>query len=597
MIMGLAMLSSTSIALEEAVQSLSLAPLGKEKEFFSIYACVDGWEESEGYASIDAFMKTTFCFIFNKPEPEILPEEASLPESVRFVLFLEGRANAWAHGPLPSFSSGYATASGSFSTEIVSASASISAFFPNPYFPFDVYDYDPQQGYRRVAKIKSVEISSGQGDYELRFSGLASTENFNAMSVGNAYARTGIVVLSGIDPLGVPEVGDNEFVYTELSKEKHGVVIRWARLIVPVKAKVVTGFSTEDSIMEWLKEKFDWSLSRPLPYPFPKQLGYYSGTEIFPRFQDPHDSFEGIGLAFSGEYLPEKNRDFGERKIILIFSGKPVHEAKIEVFYPTRGNLHPPKDIWPGFRIWLGTKNINDLTESNEIVGIIRGMAIVIEDIAKIVTPNWFYYYTQVYPHVTFYAEIANSEIIGAVLGGFTTFYIDNNKSIDRSAHSYITDLGLERKWIPLFMVVNGRVQRVDWIKVKGIHSFVCLVEHESIHKILLNNNIHDFWNPQDDIDLDGLLNEWEIAHNLDPTNADTTDTYPGYLSGDVECICDIETYGRLLKARDYWMSDWADEGLQFGTPPPTDEFPWIYRTTGKNRPAEGLKLLTSILP
>jgi len=560
---GLGYVLFNEYSLDSGQISFSL-PFGQGKGMFSISAFVDGWEASEGFASIDAFMKTIFQFVFNAPEN--IPPDTSLPNSVGFILFLEGWANAWGHGPLPSDYPGYASASGNFTTELISASAYINAFFPNPpYLPFDVYDHDPEQGgYKRGATIKTVDITSGQGEYVVKFSGSASTMNFNAMSVGTAYARTGVVVLSGVDPLGIPEVGDNEFVWSEGEPP-------W--LWIPALARVVTGFTPENHTMQWLAEKIDWNVSPSLPSTGLYVRMYPNGSEntfIFPRnrFEDANyeePRFRYFLIFDMPEFLPATiGGGFGKRQLIMTFNGQPVHAANIEIFFPATATNHP---------FLFGDEGSGNPPDEGDYFVFGRPLWA-----AK--SPNWFYYYW-----IVAYWGRTDIRLAVNVPGGWYEpgkpyVYVGNDAYL-----TYQMRLFHIENRSDVLGIIKPLITFVDILTIKGIHNFIYVVEHELAHKRHYETGIYPA-DPSVDSDGDGLNDYWEEGHFLDPNSHDTTDAYNRFgdtTPGDLQCIADIEAYGKLLQKKELWREDWADTGLQKGSPPPPDKFPWEYSSTNKN--------------
>jgi hypothetical protein len=540
-------------------------PFGQGKGIFSIGAFVDGWEVSERFASIDAFMITTFRFNFDVPED--IPLEAVIPDSIGFVLFLEGRTNAWAHGALPVGYPGYASASGSFTTELISASAYISAFFPNSPPYFDVYDYDPEQGYKRDAVIKTVDITSGQGEYVVEFSGSAATMNFNAMSVGSAYVRTGIVVLSGVDPLGIPEVGDNEFVWSKGEPP-------W--LWIPALAKVVTGFTPDDYTMQWLAEKIDWHVSPSLPstglyvrmYP-----NGYENTFIFPRnrFEDANyeePRFRYFLIFDMPEFLPATiDGGFGKRQLIMTFNGQPVHAANIEIFFPATATNHP---------FLFGDKGSGNPPDEGDYFDFVFGRPLWA---AK--SPNWFYYYWMVAYWGRTDIRLAVNVPGGWYEDGKPYVYVGNDAYLTYSMRLF----HIENR-SNAFGIIKPLITFADTLTIKGIHTFIYTVEHELAHKHHYETGIYPSTDPLTDSDGDRLNDYWEEGHFLDPNTRDTADAYNRFgdpTPGDLQCIADIEAYGKLLQKEELWRKDWADTGLQKGSPPPSDKFPWVYGSTNKN--------------
>jgi hypothetical protein len=503
-------------------------PFGQGKGIFSIGAFVDGWEVSEGFASIDAFMITTFRFNFDVPED--IPLEAVIPDSIGFVLFLEGRTNAWAHGALPVGYPGYASASGSFTTELISASAYISAFFPNSPPYFDVYDYDPEQGYKRDAVIKTVDITSGQGEYVVEFSGSAATMNFNAMSVGSAYARTGIVVLSGVDPLGIPEVGDNEFVYQETAWREPldgGIWHHYVRLFIPARARIVCGFTPDKDLLEWLKRSLDWYIQPQIATDHYRDKRFengYSEFEIFPIFGEGELYLSRIeGLLFTDVYLPENIDDFGKKRIILTFNNQDVHAANIEIFFPATGTLHPPGGP-EGWAFW------GDVA------------------IFPITTPNWFYYYWQAHPD-----PVVRYGVRWSIWGKNTkSFYIPGNEYIHLSddvweGNEPVASRGI---WKTTFIVKDPKGNFPDIEYARAIDAFVRAVAHEKMEKTLWEESQVSNWI---DSDGDGVSDSRELAVGLNP-NAKIT--FPETELDDRELYCSHQEKGLLGNK----MKDWADE-------------------------------------
>jgi len=462
---------------------------------------------------------------------------------------LEGWANAWGHGPLPSDYPGYASASGNFTTELISASAYINAFFPNPpYLPFDVYDHDPEQGgYKRGATIKTVDITSGQGEYVVKFSGSAATINFNAMSVGTAYARTGVVVLSGVDPLGIPEVGDNEFVWSEGEPP-------W--LWIPALARVVTGFTPENHTMQWLAEKIDWNVSPSLPSTGLYVRMYPNGSEntfIFPRnrFEDANyeePRFRYFLIFDMPEFLPATiGGGFGKRQLIMTFNGQPVHAANIEIFFPATATNHP---------FLFGDEGSGNPPD--------EGWQFI-EDTAMFVikSPNWFYYYWMAASFNDFRIRYANSDY---------SFYYNGDRYVHIgndviNGHILAAD-GIRRWETYIPDRPYSRTCRITAYQVYGIDAYARAVAHELEHKriyddyhALIEQAAQDgvtLDDPNDDYDGDGLPNFVEEQVGTNPRWRSTIDLFD-----DDELLANLAEHN-VFGDKD---EDWSNRGLNKGAP------------------------------
>jgi len=192
-----------------------------------------------GWVSLFAWMRTTFRCRFLSPDPTIVPEGTVLPSSLGFVEFAEAEAKTDLEGR--------GSAVGGVTTPIVADSVEMSG----------VHHHVQQQDFRREAVIKVVGISSGYGDETVDVNGLVQCEAINTGNASaTAKARIGIVVLVGIpqslntdyypliDPLGVPEIGDNEYVFHPITNQ----------LIIPVGAQVCAGFTPATIYCNgWLK--------------------------------------------------------------------------------------------------------------------------------------------------------------------------------------------------------------------------------------------------------------------------------------------------------------------------------------------------------
>ncbi|MBI3945741.1 MAG: hypothetical protein HY321_07470 [Armatimonadetes bacterium] len=213
--------------------------------------------------------------------------------------------------------------------------------------------------------------------------------------------------------------------------------------------------------------------------------------------------------------------------------------ANAEVFYPATDNHHP--------------------------------------DPGHLQTPNFFYYYKQVFDP-----------------GGFT--YEDTDAS-----HTHLTTgeihIGNDAHgpWaIRLFVRgANGHIVHIpdDWLAVGGIHNFVHAVAHERAHKrhyeeVSWTLEYFDWYPPAPgvdddrdrvfDVDEENLFGLWPDMSDSTGAYANLPPDHPDYGREDRECIADIEALGHLLPEEGLSAQDWADDGLQRGS---RDEakFPWWY--------------------
>jgi hypothetical protein len=488
-----------------------------------------------GWVSLFAWMRTTFRWRSISPDPAIVPEGTVLPSSLGFVEFAEAEARVDLEGR--------GSAMGSVTTPIVAASVEVSG----------VHHHVQHQDFQREAVIKVVGISSGYGDEAVDVNGLVQCEaNNTGNASATAKARTGLIVLAGIpqplnpdyypliDPLGVPEVGDNEYVFHPITNQ----------LIIPVGARICAGFNPDDSLLQWLAPKLSWELSPSLPVPNPEYPlpNGCEGDLIFPQTLDIY-GIKWRGLVFwTGQYLPATNGGFGRRQVVMKFNGNFVHAANVEIFFPATAINHPPLGNDEG--------SGNPPDEGWQFIG--NTAAWVIK------SPNWFYYYWMAAYWGNFTIRYADSD---------TSFYYDGDRYVHIGNNAYLS------RTLPLFRLVGGIVTYVDALDVKGILRFIVAAEHELAHKRHYEAGIY----PQTpDTDGDRLSDDWEMAHGLDPTMKDTTGAYPDDPDGDLDCIADIEAYGKLLTQRDLWRQDWANTGLQKGLPP-FNPMPWRYWSSGTN--------------
>jgi hypothetical protein len=384
-----------------------------------------------------------------------------------------------------------------------------------------------------------------------------------------------------LDPLGFPELGENELVFKEsnFGVTLETMVSAWfggepptaflLRIPNPDGSETILA-----DIVEWYADRLSWR-SRNIPFSFDyRRYGYDQlGTPRGNIF------IWTKGRYFSSllpDYDPRSSQNrLGSQVMELVFrpsQNSPwvvIGRARYEVFFPATGTRHPSGAISepPGLTI-----------------------------------PNWFYYYWRAMgsPAVRF----TNQGPAGAC--GFYTY--PNPYVYVRNCEGNYT-----KSSRPLFAIRWGQcpngvsrqvVTWVDTLEVRGIHSFAWVVYHEFGHKWSYetywgNATIGGSPGRAGDADRDGLLDAWEEAHGLCPYRPHTTDAYSNsdlYRdASDSEVLADVIAYGALLNAEvdprtgawrpdGLWRRDWSDKGLQRGNPIERfGAFPWKYASTSGN--------------
>lgn len=347
-------------------------------------------------------------------------------------------------------------------------------------------------------------------------------------------ADTGLVWLSAPHPLGAPAIGENEYVWS---------TGRPTQLTIPARAYAYMQGWDPPVDLNPIAEHTRFRVDPPIQSErtVPGEYTIARGGELIAQTTDQYGPRDD--LIFVRTELPPSNEDFGRKKVLFEVDGETVDYAEIEVFFPPTDTNHPA-DGPDG--------------------------------------PNWFYYYWQAYgrPERVYYV---NDEV---------EFYDPDNDEIYIGNRA--SPVGGHRE-VALYRLVtredsDGRRRKlitfVDFLEVYGIHRFIASLEHEKSHRKYYTQGISRLdWDYYIDPDGDSLPSWWERLHGLDPDDHNTTGT-PGLdvdRDGDSDAVAEIEAYGALLRAKDYWKKDWAQEGLQWGTP--ISPFPWRYHSTGTNQP------------
>lgn len=543
-----------------------------------------------GGASLSADLR--FLFVYRAPSLRVGGYNYTPKKDLGFLYFVDGvRAAALAVAvascglelPFGCCASASASAEASASVKSAIATASVSSSMrvscscENTEFCSDctpdgrgplLCDPNPCGSVRRAfqghkvvfeeANLRKEHIEQLEGGFAL--SGSASACGAGSVSVAFMQVHAGIVVQNAPHPLGVPTIGENEYVWSAGSP---------AVLTIPASALGYTWGWEPD--LGWIAERAGFSVKPSIESEDtkPSYQVVARGRELVAQSLDGRDDSLSDGLVYRRKYLPPHNSDFGLKRVYFEVDGT-VDYAEVEVFYHANGTNHPPDGGAKGF-------------ETNGC-----------EPIREITVPNWFYYYWEAYGSRP---DVYYADDLYAAFGfrGLTCADYEGDRGCQVSnVRIYIYENVSpcrEEYTIPLFRLVERHLEdgscsqaprslyitRVDEeLYVYGIHRYIATLEHESAHKRhLLNGILCDvsrYAPSRIDNDGDGLDDRWEVQHGLHSCSRFSADRrYP-----DAEVIAYIEGYGKLLAARDYWKQDWSDCGLQKGVPGP--HFPWKYK-------------------
>lgn len=282
---------------------------------------------------------------------------------------------------------------------------------------------------------------------------------------------------------------------------------------------------------------------------------YVDGVDIKPR-ATVQDADRDGNIIYAG--LPQANADFGNHTVTRMVNdgtgAKASEKAYIQTFFRGSDTTHY-------------TPN---------------GYA---------VTPNWWWYYSQEYlPSNATYSPTANASQYDPATGNIT---ISNQAFIPNVIHIY--------------NLQNSIVTWIGDLELKGILRYIKSCSHELGHRTLgttgTGDGVHTIQadNPtidpmtgiSSDANADGLDDVWQAAHhfpvvsqNTFPTGANVTGApnEPDLDAGkdNREALCNIIALGELIRLKDKWQKDWAQEGLQYGDRAPFPQatspyFPWVF--------------------
>lgn len=487
----------------------------------------DSWS---GGASLDA----NFTFLFTSPYPDLhIMGYSYVPKrSLGFLYFVEGvYASSFAAAVAPcgpdiyqedgccDSSSASARVLASIQTSMVSASVSSGAGAScscNSECMDCTQRFDssgrcdpPDCQGRRSYKAHQVDFGrSERVSYEEAMTGSISAEG-SSVECGSAgsgavfvCAFGGLVVQVQPDPLGVPAIGENEYVWSGTTP---------AELAIDAAAMVHTwGWDGADTA--WLASEVCFSTDPEIPtdYAKPGIMTVARGSLLVA--QSEVDGNMQDGLVYKSDRLPPKNSDFGKKKVLFESKQGKVDYAEVEVFYPARATNHPHGEP-EGFEL-EGCRQIRELNT----------------------TPNWFYYYWDAYGRHSdvYYGKDELYESLFGIRGLTCEEYESDTGCRVRGVKIYIyknaSPCAEEYEPIPLYRLVERRLEnpgcvdapqapyitRTDEVLyVYGIHRYIATLEHELAHKRhLLTGTLcrPGRYDPSRvDNDEDGLNDEWEL--------------------------------------------------------------------------------------
>ncbi|GIV08219.1 MAG: hypothetical protein KatS3mg019_0310 [Fimbriimonadales bacterium] len=425
-----------------------------------------------------------------------------------------------------------------------------------PPYPYDGW----HQGYRshQVSFADGITATHKEGLYAHL---LLQAEGSLCGAAGGSVAGgagAGLLLQSAPHPLGVPAIGENEYVWSSESP---------ATLVLPARALGYTWGWEPD--LSWIAEKAVFRVEPEIlsDDTKPGVRTVARGRELVAQSLEGQTEGHVDDLLYRSKYLPPRNSDFGKKRVVFEVEGK-VDYAEIEVFYPAEASNHPPS--------------------LKGVVEVYTGLGNECIVWGEVDTPNFFYYYSQVYPAL----DVTYALMIRGGAYGLTCQVSPGSRDTRIYVSSSVSPCWGELG-VPLFRRVNGRIELVrdEVLYVRGIHKFVAVVEHERVHARLCRRGVNIRCNPLViDTDLDELDDNFEALCGLDPTTPETVDGIP-----DNELIALLVEYGKVEAAKDLWKRDWATCGLQYGQP--QSPFPYAFARNGVRYPSSRYNDLITEVP
>ncbi len=559
--------------------------------YLTLGAEFGGMSYSSG-ATLDAVLN--FSFLYNKPTLNIPGYSYTPKQELGFLYFVDNvyaatlaLAAAACNGdccPDPGRGSASASASSAVRTTIVGASSSSSrsascSECPDSDGGGSMHSDPPYPESYRGKTAHRLSLNSGipfvyteKINADITLNGSASG-CAAAGSVGYATASAGIITQVAPHPLGVPAIGENEYVWSDTIP---------ATLSIPAAA---TGYAWGwEPDLNWIAEKTVFRVEPDLPTEDTKPgiRTVAIGDVLVAQSLDGQTGEFVYGLFYRSKYLPPKNEDFGKKKVFFEVEGA-VDYAEVEVFFPADATNHPPSNHIKGYSIRTAEHHRPCIKD---------------EEIPSERIPNWFYYYWDAYGCKVAEGNVYYGGTTTAILGLTCPYYSEENPCVLESVEIYlfseVSPCPPFEVIIPLYSmeeralntencqdIVGVFITPVkEFLKLNGIYRYVVILEHELAHKRHLLQGFHCI-DPRRldsgflDLDNDGLDDEWELVNGLHSCHRISVDHV--YWMPDAEVIAYIEGYGRLLEAGDkIWEYDWATCGLQYGEP--VSPFPWTYQ-------------------
>ncbi len=401
--------------------------------------------------------------------------------------------------------------------------------------------------------------------------------------------RPGLSFQGRLDPLGFPELGENELVFLETSSGVQLNTVAGIQIVGEPRQLFNSSQALWPNTLRILRNDTISQITWRSTFPF--TMGrVFDGYDRYSTRNRGQDSVGIYGsyftwrpMFFSQSLLPDYDPNasfnwFGRHRVEVRVPEHPNSNqqvtfgvARFEVFFNALGNRNPA----------FATNRV----------------------------PNWFYYYWKIFgaPSDVRYTSSPcdpRGMAHGCYDAGTNTVYIVNDPK------NYITQNR------PLFtlsqrncngynnlLLTSSIDNQPDDISIYGIHTFLWTLYHERGHQWMYTTYFQaapGVWRTiatrsSFDQDGDGLDDAWEAMNGLCPYSYDTTGRYEAR-GGDKEVVADIYAYNYLLQLQDVWRHDWSNLGLQKGNLEERfglSSFPWKYHRTGTNQPPQGVSYVT----